>query len=352
MRLPRILAMLLVATLWLAAVPSSSAQSADVEMVAGNATTDLQQPAFITPLPAKPRGTLLPQRPRSTSNGDRRLGHRPGFPNTVRATSPALASQAAPAKNNDGIAQTSYNDEPNGRTGTIKLQRHTAASPQKTAVPASSRTITGPKLSSSNQPPSVIDAAEYVGIRPMLPALNANLQTPADPPTTDEEAPASPPANLNDPCAALANRPFHEFGINIAMPAGETPTDFATTCWQPINDSAGPLAGTRAWAVSSFAWDATSLCHRPLYFEEYNLERYGYGCCEALQPAASAAHFFGTLPALPYCMAVDCPGECIYTLGHYRPGSCNPKRCIWPPLSPRAILAEGGVWTGLVFLIP
>jgi hypothetical protein len=71
-----------------------------------------------------------------------------------------------------------------------------------------------------------------------------------------------------------------------------------------------------------------------------------------MQPAASAAHFFGTIPLLPYCMAVDCPGECIYALGHYRPGNCNPKRYIWPPCSPRAILAEGGVWTGLVFLIP
>jgi hypothetical protein len=29
-----------------------------------------------------------------------------------------------------------------------------------------------------------------------------------------------------------------------------------------------------------------------------------------------------------------------------------PKRYMWPPVSPRAILAEGGVWTGLVFLIP
>jgi hypothetical protein len=51
-------------------------------------------------------------------------------------------------------------------------------------------------------------------------------------------------------------------------------------------------------------------------------------------------------------MAVDCPNECIYTLGQYRPGSCVPKRYIWPPVSPRAALAEGGVWTGMVFLIP
>ena len=83
-------------------------------------------------------------------------------------------------------------------------------------------------------------------------------------------------------------------------------------------------------------------CHRPLYFEEINLERYGYGCGWCLQPGASAAHFFGTVPALPYLMTVDCPHECIYTLGHYRPGSCPPWRATgrpathWP-LRPKAV---------------
>jgi hypothetical protein len=166
------------------------------------------------------------------------------------------------------------------------------------------------------------------------------------------EATGAPQNGSPDRCAALAGRPFNEFGINVTMPAGELPTDFASTCWVSVNSAAGPLAGHRTFAQSIYAWDATCLCHRPLYFEETNLERYGYGCCETLQPLASAAHFFGTIPVLPYCMAVDCPNECIYTLGQYRPGSCVPKRYIWPPLSPRAILAEGGVWTGMVFLIP
>jgi hypothetical protein len=136
------------------------------------------------------------------------------------------------------------------------------------------------------------------------------------------------------------------------MPSGDAPEDHASGCWENINASAGPLSSERCWEATTFAWNATCLCHRPLYFEEINLERYGYGCCESLQPAASAAHFFATIPALPYCMATDCPYECIYTLGHYRPGSCNPWQCHGPRWSPRAALAEGGVWTGMVFLIP
>jgi hypothetical protein len=108
----------------------------------------------------------------------------------------------------------------------------------------------------------------------------------------------------------------------------------------------------RCWPASTYQWDATCLCYKPLYFEEINLERYGYGCCACLQPAASAAHFFGTVPALPYLIAADSPCECKYTLGHYRPGSCPPLRYHWPPCDPLAAAAEGGVLTGLIFLIP
>jgi hypothetical protein len=141
-------------------------------------------------------------------------------------------------------------------------------------------------------------------------------------------------------------------GIYIGLPTGQLPTDYAAACWESINQSGGPTVADRCWPGFVYQWDATSLCHRPLYFEEINLERHGYGCCACLQPLASAAHFFGTVPALPYCMAVDCPCECVYTLGHYRPGSCPPWRCHWPPCDPLAAAAEGGVLTGMIFLIP
>lgn len=184
-------------------------------------------------------------------------------------------------------------------------------------------------------------------------ARQANFQTPQEPAATSTpEAPAAPASKTPDPCAALQVRPFSEFGINVALPSGTAPENHASRCWDSINASAGPLAGARGWGATTFAWNATCLCHRPLYFEEINLERYGYGCGECLQPAASAAHFFATIPTLPYCMATDCPSECVYTLGHYRPGNCNPWQRHWHRWSTRAALAEGGVWTGMVFLIP
>jgi hypothetical protein len=102
----------------------------------------------------------------------------------------------------------------------------------------------------------------------------------------------------------------------------------------------------------TYTWKASGLCHKPLYFEEVALERYGHSAGPYLQPVASAAHFFLIVPALPYFMGVYPPNECIYTLGYYRPGSCAPYILDPFPLSVRGGLAEAAVWTGMVFLIP
>jgi hypothetical protein len=161
----------------------------------------------------------------------------------------------------------------------------------------------------------------------------------------------------------VPNKPLNQLGINISEPTGKLPGNLAASCWNEVNAQAAGSAGARCWSVNSFNWEATCFYHNPLYFEEINLERYGYQCGDrccfwncgrecCLQPAASAAHFYGSLLALPYCMAVDCPGDCVYTLGHSRPGNCNPWRRHYPPYDPVAVAAEGGVWTGLVFAIP
>lgn len=194
-----------------------------------------------------------------------------------------------------------------------------------------------------------VDAAAYFPRRPSVTPQPANYQVPLSDEIKTENRQADAPPN---PCAAASEKPLGDLGINIAMPAGQVPTDYASACWDYINRTGGPLAAVRCWPAYCYQWDATCLCHRPLYFEEINLERYGYGCCACLQPAVSAAHFFGTVPALPYCMAADCPGECQYTLGHYRPGSCPPRRCHWPPCEPLAAASEAGVLTGLIFAIP
>ncbi|MBM3955242.1 MAG: hypothetical protein FJ309_11610 [Planctomycetes bacterium] len=108
----------------------------------------------------------------------------------------------------------------------------------------------------------------------------------------------------------------------------------------------------RRFASTTMTWKATGVCHKPLYFEDWNLERYGhsYGCLA--DPFVSAAHFFVTLPVLPYKAGVELPWECVYPLGYYRPGSCAPWTCPAPPISPRGFAVQAATVTGLVFLLP
>ncbi len=112
-----------------------------------------------------------------------------------------------------------------------------------------------------------------------------------------------------------------DIDLNI-QPSGKLlPEDVAVPFFNQASTDAD--AASRNWAIKEFVWEAPGLCYRPLYFEEVGLERHGYsfGC---LQPAVSSAQFFGRSLALPVLMAVQPPGECIYPLGHDRPGESVP----------------------------
>lgn len=108
----------------------------------------------------------------------------------------------------------------------------------------------------------------------------------------------------------------------------------------------------RSWVPTTFAWKASGLCHKPLYFENVQLERYGHSWGPYLQPVISQGHFFLSVPVLPYMMGLCPPNECQYTLGYYRPGNCAPYMLDPLPISIRAALFEAGAWTGAAYLIP
>lgn len=211
-----------------------------------------------------------------------------------------------------------------------------------------------------------VDAAAYATTDSKAGALQTAYEAPAG-----EEAALPAPAeaksvgnapkvtsNSKEPCAAASFKPLTQLGISIAQPVGQMPTDYAAICWQQINT--GPSGACRCWPTTCYQWDATCLCYRPLYFEEINAERYGYGCglgrfgccTNCVQSAVSAAHFFSTIPALPYCMSAQPPCDCVYTLGYYRAGDCVPWRCNWLPCDPFAAVSAGGIYTGLIFAIP
>ncbi len=164
----------------------------------------------------------------------------------------------------------------------------------------------------------------------------------------------SEPDACTAPGTLIANdglRPLTEVTLDIQPVPGEVPPDVAAHKFAQAGQLPQPMGACRPWHPSVFSWEAPALCYRPLYFEEVNLERYGYSCGVA-QPFVSAAHFFGTVPAMPYLMTVDKPRECVYTLGHYLPGSCAPYHTYFPPPSLKAGLVEAAVVTGLIFVLP
>lgn len=101
-----------------------------------------------------------------------------------------------------------------------------------------------------------------------------------------------------------------------------------------------------------FTWKASSLCYKPLYFEDVQLERHGHYCHPLLVPFTARARFLLTIPVLPYLMGVYPPNECIYDLGHYRPGDCAPNILNPIPISLRGGLIQAGAVVGAAAIIP
>jgi hypothetical protein len=107
----------------------------------------------------------------------------------------------------------------------------------------------------------------------------------------------------------------------------------------------------RHWSGTTFTYKAAGTCHKPLYFEDVQLERYGHTLNPALQSIFSGAHFFANVGLLPYHIGVNPPNECIYSLGYYRPGDCAPYVIEPFPISIRgAVLEVGAIATGMWIL--
>lgn len=154
-----------------------------------------------------------------------------------------------------------------------------------------------------------------------------------------------------DPAASDRLRPIDQVELTLGARQEILPPDLAAERFGPDEALFQPTGSSRLWGDSHYSWDAPALCHRPLYFEEENLERYGrsYGL---LQPAVSVAHFSGRVAALPYLMGAYPPHECIYTLGRTPPGSYEPYHWYRPPASARGAVLQAGAVTGLIFLVP
>ena len=106
----------------------------------------------------------------------------------------------------------------------------------------------------------------------------------------------------------------------------------------------------RNWASQTVTWKASSLCHKPLYFENRQLERYGHSRGPFAQPIHSTVHFFTSLVSLPYQTAITPANECQYALGFFRPGDCAPWLKDPVPISLKAASRQALLTTGGAFI--
>lgn len=146
-------------------------------------------------------------------------------------------------------------------------------------------------------------------------------------------------------------RPISQLTATVPRNSGEMPDDLAESHFAEHGSEAHTMGYSRYDMATEFNWEAVALCHRPLYFEEVNVERHGYRV-KYLQPLISGAHFFSRVPAMPYLALSENHQECTYTLGHYRPGSCAPYVWYRPRFSLDGAAFQAGVITGLMYAIP
>ena len=129
--------------------------------------------------------------------------------------------------------------------------------------------------------------------------------------------------------------------------------------WQAVSDYwvlpeacglGAQVFGGRNWIPQTVNWHASSLCHKPLYFENIQLERYGHSAGPVLQPILSTGHFFERAFFFPYNTAINPPNECQYALGFYRPGDCAPWLKAPFPISLQGATRQALWYTGFGFL--
>lgn len=108
----------------------------------------------------------------------------------------------------------------------------------------------------------------------------------------------------------------------------------------------------RAIPHSHYCWNASDMFSNPLYFEDVNLERYGYSYPFLMQPFMSVGKFSTQLALLPYQMVNNPIRKQVYHVGYYRPGEWAPRLWYQVPFNLKAATVQAGAVTGMIFLIP
>jgi hypothetical protein len=97
--------------------------------------------------------------------------------------------------------------------------------------------------------------------------------------------------------------------------------------------------------------EPTYLCYGRLYFEQKNLERYGWDL-GPVTPLVSTAGFYWDLVTLPYHMWTAPCRQYECNAGYCLPGDPVPLLLYPPELSLTGLVAEAGVVTAMFAIFP
>jgi hypothetical protein len=128
-----------------------------------------------------------------------------------------------------------------------------------------------------------------------------------------------------------------------------TPPERLTFPEEPVL-SRNPYYG-RAWPLSKMFVEPAYVCHRRLFFEQRNLERYGWDL-GIFAPFISGATFFADVAFLPYKIATQPCRHFECSAGKCLPGDPVPFLIRPPELSLTGALAEGAAIGALIVLFP
>jgi hypothetical protein len=145
-------------------------------------------------------------------------------------------------------------------------------------------------------------------------------------------------------------QPYFDYSPTGQPVCRDSGDDVSCPAFVPMPDEGGDP--NRYFAEVDTYWLPSNVFHRPLYFEDPALERYGHTHGDLVQPLVSTGRFGVQLIGLPYQMALDPPRRRVYPLGYFRPGECAPKQCQPIPLNAKAAAISGAVYTGLIFAFP
>ena len=148
-------------------------------------------------------------------------------------------------------------------------------------------------------------------------------------------------AQTTDPLD-LRFKSIASIAVDIRANAEKLPEDLARQVFDEAATPTHNLVHARDWAATGYTWTAPAVTYKPLYFEHVGLERNGrhYG---VLQPAVSAAHFFGRLPAVPYIHGAQ--------LGHHHLRADGRERSA-AHRHLRGALYQGAATAGAIFFVP